>query len=94
METVSSVTPQSVISLSLVSKQYARLVQQQGHPTDCRVSDELDELLMAALQQYEQLSQTRPIALRKNWMSSSKSTCCLPDGFTTIELSRGSMTSS
>ena len=57
METVSSVTAQSVISLSLVSEQYAQLVQQQGHPTDCRVSDELDELLTATLQQYEQSSQ-------------------------------------
>ena len=35
-------------------EQYAGLVQQQGHPTDCRVSD---ELLMAASQQYEQSSQ-------------------------------------
>ena len=57
MKTVSSVTAQSVISLLLVSEQYAQLVQQQGHPTDCRVSDELDELLTATLQQYEQSSQ-------------------------------------
>ena len=82
METVSSVTDQFVISLSLLanidpdavthpdlriellgdpvdlgSEQYARLVQQWGHPTDCRVSNELDELLMAVLQQYEQSSQ-------------------------------------
>ena len=36
---------------------YARLVQQWGHPTDCCMSDELDELLMAVSQQYEQSSQ-------------------------------------
>ena len=78
METVSSVTDQCVISLSLLVnidpdaithpdlrigweellgesvEQYAGLVQKQGHPTDCRVSD---ELLMAASQQYEQSSQ-------------------------------------
>ena len=35
-------------------EQYAGHVQQQGHLTDCRVSD---ELLMAASQQYEQQSQ-------------------------------------
>ena len=35
-------------------EQYAGLVQQQGHPTDCRVSE---ELLRAASQQYEQSSQ-------------------------------------
>ena len=75
METVSSVTDQCAISLSLSAKidpnaithsdlrieweellgepveQYAGLVQQRGHPTDCCVSD---ELLMAASQQYEQ----------------------------------------
>ena len=39
------------------SELYAGLVQQRGHPTDCCVSDELDELLMAASQQYEQSSQ-------------------------------------
>ena len=33
---------------------YARLVEQRSYPTDCRVSD---ELLMAALLQYEQSSQ-------------------------------------
>ena len=70
METVSSVTAQSVISLLLVSEQYARLVQQQGHPTDCRVSQELDELLTAALQQYEQSSQQYDTyCTEKNWMS-------------------------
>ena len=35
-------------------EQCAGLVQQRGHPTDCRVSD---KLLMAASQQYEQSSQ-------------------------------------
>ena len=40
--------------VDLGSEQYAGLVQQRGHPTDCRVSD---ELLMAASQQYEQSSQ-------------------------------------
>ena len=35
-------------------ERYAGHVQQQGHPTDCHVSD---ELLTAALQQYEQSSQ-------------------------------------
>ena len=35
-------------------EQYAGLVQQRGHPTGCCV---LDELLMVALQQYEQSSQ-------------------------------------
>ena len=35
----------------------AGLVQQRGHPTDCRVLNELDELLMVASQQYEQSSQ-------------------------------------
>ena len=40
--------------VSLDSELYAGLVQQRGHPTDCRVSD---ELLMAALQQYKQSSQ-------------------------------------
>ena len=35
-------------------EQCAELVQQQGNPTDCHVSD---ELLMAASQQYEQSSQ-------------------------------------
>ena len=44
-------------SVDLGSDQYARLVQQRGHPTNCRVSDELDELLMAASQQHEQSSQ-------------------------------------
>lgn len=29
----------------------------RGHPTDCRVSDNLDELLVAASPQYEQSSQ-------------------------------------
>ena len=43
--------------VDLGSEQYAGLVQQRGHPTDCRVSNELDELLMAVLQQYEQSSQ-------------------------------------
>ena len=43
--------------VDLGSEQYAGLVQQRGHPTDCRVSNELDELLMAASQQYEQASQ-------------------------------------
>ena len=38
----------------LGSEQYGGLIQQRGHPTDCRVSD---KLLMAASQQYEQLSQ-------------------------------------
>ena len=78
MKTVSSVTDQCVISLTLLAnidpdaithpdlrigweevlgercEQYAGLVQQRGHRTDCRVSD---ELLMAASQQYEQSSQ-------------------------------------
>ena len=44
-------------SVDLGSDQYAGLVQQRGHPTDCCVSDELDKLLMAASQQYEQSSQ-------------------------------------
>ena len=72
METVSSVTDQCVISLTLLAnidpndimhpdlrigweevlgepvEQCAGLVQQQGNPTDCHVSD---ELLMAASQQ-------------------------------------------
>ena len=43
--------------VDLGSEQYAGLVQQRGHPTDCRVSDELDELLRATLQQYKQSSQ-------------------------------------
>ena len=37
--------------VDLGSEQYAGLVQQRGHPTDCCVSDEVDEvdeLLMAA----------------------------------------------
>ena len=38
-------------SVNLDSELYGRFVQQRGHPTDCRVSD---ELLMAASQQYEQ----------------------------------------
>ena len=43
--------------VDLGSEQCAGLVQQRGHPTDCCMSDELDELLMAASQQYEQSSQ-------------------------------------
>ena len=39
--------------VDLGSKQYAGLVQQRGHPTDCRASNKLDKLLMAASQQYE-----------------------------------------
>ena len=43
--------------VDLGSEQYAGFVQQRVHPTDCRVSNELDELLMSAPQQYEQSSQ-------------------------------------
>ena len=43
--------------VDLGSEQYARLFQQRVHPADGRVSDELDELLMAASQQYKQSSQ-------------------------------------
>ena len=43
--------------VDLDSEQYAGLIQQWGHPTDCRMLNELDELLMAASQQYEQSSQ-------------------------------------
>ena len=39
--------------VDLGSKQYAGLVQQQGHPTNCRMSNELDERLIAELQQYK-----------------------------------------
>ena len=39
--------------VNLVSERYAGLVQLRGYPTDCRVSDDLNELLMAASQQYE-----------------------------------------
>ena len=44
-------------TVDLGSEQYAGLVQQLGHPTDCHMSNELDELLMAASHQYEQSPQ-------------------------------------
>ena len=40
--------------VDLSFEQYAGLVQQRIHPTDCHMSDEPDELLMAVLQQHEQ----------------------------------------
>ena len=43
--------------VDLGSEQYTGLVLQRGDPADCCVSNELDELLMAASQQYEQSSQ-------------------------------------
>ena len=41
-------------------EQYAGLVQQRVHPTNCCMSDKPDELLMAVLQQHEQSS---PVAV-------------------------------
>ena len=43
--------------VDLGSEQYAGFVLRRGEPADCCVSNELDELLMAASQQYEQSSQ-------------------------------------
>ena len=51
--------------VNLGSEQYTELAQEWGHPTNCCVSNKLNELLMAALQQYSHCSSTRPIALKK-----------------------------